>query len=106
MGLLRLQKRPERLSPLPPREATARRLLSVNQEEGFHQTESAGALLDLGRPASRTVRNNCLLSIPCPVRSIFVVAARMKNKSLAQDKNLGWIFSLGNHQIKESMKIW
>ena len=48
--------------------------MAVNEEVGPQQTTSAGALL-LDSPASRTVRNKCLVFMSNEVYGIFVIAA-------------------------------
>lgn len=56
--------------------------------------------LDLGLHASKTMRNKCL-SLSHPVYGIFIIAAAMDKGNSLVLENLGWIFSLGNHQIKK-----
>lgn len=58
-------------------EGTVRRQ-SRDEEEGSHQTESAGALILLGLPASRSVRNKYLLFRSQSV--YFVTAAHMDSE--------------------------
>lgn len=80
--------------------------MAICEPRGVSSPDEIYWCLDLGLLALRTVRNKYLLSVSHSAYDIFVTAAWMdQGKSFTQEKNLGWVFSLGNRQIKESLKI-
>lgn len=68
--LVLLRNRSKRAcSPLPPCDDTAKRQLSMNQDAAPYQTPNL--------PASRAMKNKCLLFLSHSVYGIFVIAAQM-----------------------------
>ena len=81
MGLVPIKETQRNPSSLQPREDTAKGQPPMNQEEGPHQTLNCWCL-DLGRWASRTMRNKSLLFISHQVQGIAL-------QQPAQTKGLG-----------------